>query len=44
VFIGGQYAFSYHTRQAFWLTIGCGALHENAFWNSGEFCSVPLTR
>src|ERR1035437_4096657 len=31
----------HHTRQAFWLTIGCPALHENAFWNSGEFSSVP---
>ena len=37
--------FSPHqTRQAFWLTIGCPALHENAFWNSGDFCSVPFTR
>ena len=37
-------ASPHHTRQAFWLTIGCPALHENAFWNSGEFCNVPFTR
>ena len=36
--------FSYQTRQAFWLTIGCPALQENAFWNSGMFCTTPLTR
>jgi hypothetical protein len=38
------YATTYQTRQAFWLTMGWSALHENAFWNSGEFCSVPFTR
>ena len=35
---------TYQTRHAFWLTMGWSALHENAFWNSGEFCSVPFTR
>jgi hypothetical protein len=34
----------HQTRQAFWLTIGWPALHENAFWNSGMFCTVPFTR
>src|ERR1039457_2550537 len=34
----------YQTWHAFWLTIGCPALHENAFWNSGMFCTVPFTR
>src|ERR1039457_2668846 len=34
----------YQTRQALTLTIGCVALHENAFWNSGMFWTVPLTR
>ena len=30
--------------QALALTIGWPALQENAFWNSGMFCTVPLTR
>src|SRR5580658_2245800 len=34
----------YQTRQALGLTIGWLALHAYAFWNSGMFCSVPLTR
>ena len=40
----GRLRADYHTRQAFWLTIGWPALQENAFWNSGEFCNVPFTR
>jgi hypothetical protein len=34
----------YQTRQAFGLTIGASALHENAFWNSGMFETTPFTR
>ena len=35
---------AYQTRQALSLTMGWPALQENAFWNSGMFCSVPFTR
>ena len=34
----------YQTRQALALTIGWPGLQENAFWNSGMFSSVPMTR
>src|SRR5579871_604003 len=34
----------HHTWQAFSLTIGCPALQPNAFWNSVEFETTPLTR
>src|ERR1051326_5586433 len=34
----------HQTRQAFGLTIGAPALHENAFWNSGMFTTTPLMR
>ena len=40
----GPVTTTYQTRQALALTIGCAALHENAFWNSGMFSTVPLTR
>ena len=43
-FVGARAVALTRLGRRFALTIGCPALQENAFWNSGMFCSVPLTR
>jgi hypothetical protein len=35
---------NYQTWQALSLTMGWPALHPQAFWNSGMFCTTPFTR
>src|SRR5580765_2385988 len=34
----------YQTWQALARTMGCPALHPQAFWNSGMFCTTPVVR
>jgi len=38
------FTYSYQTWQAFSATMGWPALHPQAFWNSGMFCTTPSTR
>jgi hypothetical protein len=43
-FMGEKDPVPYHTRQAFWETMGCPALQPNASWKAAEFCTAPLAR